>query len=193
MPDRGKFWSPVPDWSVVAIHRPGLDIAVAPSAAIWLVSGDLPKFLARHHDDGVCFGPRDDCSGDRYALRLAPDRLLFVRRVAVQSDLRTLGWSADGIAVTDVSDGILLFDVTGPSAPEVMALGADYDFVGNAMSATESAAMVFAGLKVSVARIAAGWRLHVERPYAAALWQWLERAIQDHVHAAIPAGASSSQ
>ncbi len=192
MPDRGKFWPPTPDWSVAAIRRPGLDIVVSPAETIWLASGDLPKFLARHNGAADCAGPREAIAGDRYALRLAPDRLLFVRRAAAPAQSETSGWS-DNLAVTDVSDGILLFDVTGPSAPDVMALGAEYDFASEATPPAESAAMLFAGLKVSVARIAGGWRLHVERPHAAALWHWLEHATQDHARAAAPAGAFSSQ
>ena len=124
---------------------------------------------------------------------LAPDRLLFVRRKAVQAHPEALGWSTDNVAVTDVSDGFLLFDVSGPSALDVMALGADYDFASTAARPNESAAMLFAGLKVSIARIAGGWRLHIERSYAAALWQWLEQATRNQTRAAGPAGASSSQ
>jgi heterotetrameric sarcosine oxidase gamma subunit len=102
------------------------------------------------------------------------------------------GWS-DGVATTDISDGYLLFDVTGPAALDVMAMGAEYDFTSKRTLPAESAAMLFAGLKVSVARIAGGWRLHVERPYAAALWHWLEYATRDHARAAASAGFSSSQ
>lgn len=190
MPDRGKFWPAVPDWSTAGIRRPGLDIAVARADAIWLVSGDLAKFLGQHHGGGACIGPRGTIAGERYALSLAPDRLLFVSNVGPQA---TLGWSNEGIATTDVSDGILLFDITGPVAPDVMAMGAEYDFASKPALPAESAAMLFAGLKVSVARIAGGWRLHVERPYAAALWHWLEHATQDQARAAAPAGISSSQ
>jgi heterotetrameric sarcosine oxidase gamma subunit len=192
MPDRGKFWSPVPDWSAVAIRRPGLDIAVARAQTIWLVSGELVKFLAQHHDGADCIGPGDMIAGDRYALRLAPDRLLFVHRAA-QTVPEAFGWSADGVVLTDVSDGFLLFDVTGPAALDVMALGAEYDFASKPALPAESAAMLFAGLKVSVTRIVMGWRLHVERSYATALWQWLEHATQDHARPAALAGASSSQ
>jgi heterotetrameric sarcosine oxidase gamma subunit len=187
MPDRGKFWPAVPDWSSAGIHQPRLGIGVARAQAIWLVSGDLAKFQAQHGVD--CIGPRDTISGARYALRLAPDRLLFVGNAGAQA---TAGWS-DGVAITDVSDGFLLFDVTGPAALEVVAMGADYDFTSRPALPMESAAMLFAGLKVSVVRIAGGWRLHVERPYAAALWHWLEYATQDHARAAAPAGVSSSR
>ena len=174
---------------MASIRRAGLDIAVAPAKAIWLVSGDLAKFLALYHGAAACIGPRDTIAGDRYALRLAADRLLFVSNASAQVPL---GWN-DGVATTDISDGYLLFDVTGSAALEIMAMGAEYDFTSKPSLSTESAAMLFAGLKVSIARIAGGWRLHVERPYAAVLWHWLEHATQDQARAAAPAGISSSQ
>lgn len=165
MPDRGLFWSPVPDWSRAGIRHEALSIvAVAPQAA-WLVSGNLAALLERH---GVRFGD----VGERYALRLAPDRLLLVHMDAPTDDV-TFGWS-DGCAVTDVSDGYVLLDITGPAAPELMRLGVLHDF--EAKTDTASAAMLFAGQRVILVRIQEGWRLHVERPNAAAIWQWLQRA-----------------
>lgn len=164
MPDRGLFWSPVPDWSRASIRHEGLSIAALAPQAAWLVSGDLAAFLERR---GIRFGD----TGDRYALRLAPDRLLIVSMDG--ADDATFGWS-DGCAVTDVTDGFVLLDITGPAAPELMRLGALHDF--EARSETASAAMLFAGQRVILARIPQGWRLHVERPNAAAIWQWLQRA-----------------
>jgi heterotetrameric sarcosine oxidase gamma subunit len=167
MRDRGLFWSPVPDWTHAAIRHDGLSVtAVAPQAA-WLVSGNLAAFMERR---GLSFGD----AGDRYALRLAPDRLLFVSMGSL--DDITFGWS-DGCAVTDVSDGHVLLDITGPAALELMRLGALHDF--EARSETASASMLFAGKRVILARIANGWRLHVERPDAAAIWQWLQRAASE--------------
>ena len=113
------------------------------------------------------------------ALRLAPDRMLFVRRDGTSDQSAVFGWSDDGFAVTDVSDGFVLFDVTGPAAPDLMALGANYDFGGKPAGRAESASMLFAGLKAAVARIPGGWRLHVERPHATAIWHWLQRAAQE--------------
>jgi heterotetrameric sarcosine oxidase gamma subunit len=164
MPDRGLFWSPVPDWSRASIRHEGLSIAALAPQAAWLVSGNLAAFLERR---GVRFGD----AGDRYALRLAPDRLLFVSMDGANDT--TFGWS-EGCAVTDVSDSYVLLDVAGPAAPELMRMGALHDF--EAVSDTASAATLFAGQRVIVARIPQGWRLHVERPNAAAIWQWLQRA-----------------
>jgi heterotetrameric sarcosine oxidase gamma subunit len=169
MPDRGLFWSPVPDWSRVSIRHDGLSIAAVAPQAAWLVSGNLAAFLERR---GVRFGD----AGDRYVLRLAPDRLLFVS-IGVPSDDATFGWSEDGCAISDVSDGYVLLDITGPGAAELMRLGALHDF--EAKPDTGSAAMLFAGQRVILARIQQGWRLHVERPNAAAAWQWLQRAASE--------------
>lgn len=164
MPDRGLFWSPVPDWSHATIQRDGLSIAAAAPQAAWLVSGDLAAFLQRC---GVRFGD----ASNRYVLRFAPDRLLFVSMDGVEDV--AFGWS-DGCAVTDVSDGYVLLDIIGPTARGLMQLGALHDF--EATSDTASAATLFAGQQVILARISQGWRLHVERPGAAAIWQWLQRA-----------------
>jgi heterotetrameric sarcosine oxidase gamma subunit len=165
MLDRGLFWSPVPDWSRTGIRHDELSVtAVAPQAA-WLVSGNLAAFLERR---SVRLGE----VGNHYALRLAPDRLLFVSMDGA-ADGVTFGWS-DGCAVTDVSDGYVLLDITGPAALELMRMGALHDFETRSDSA--SAAMLFAGQRVILARSPPGWRLHVERPNAAAIWQWLQRA-----------------
>jgi len=178
MPDRGLFWSPVPDWSRADIQYPGLGITALSTQVAWLVSGNVARFLDRRA--GLpCVGPRDTCDKGTYALRLAPDRLLFVSRDSALSDPPAFGWSDDGIAITDVSDGFVLFDVTGAAAPDLMRLGADYDFEAEAAGSAESASMLFAGLKTAVARFQPGWRLHVERPHAAAMWHWLQRAASE--------------
>ena len=167
MLDRGLFWSPVPDWSRASIRHDELSIATVAPQVAWLVSGNLEAFLERR---GIRFGD----AGERYVLRLAPDRLLFVSLDG--ADNVAFGWS-DGCAVTDVSDGYVLLDITGPAALELMRLGALHDF--EAKSDTASAAMLFAGQRIILARIQQGWRLHVERHSAAAIWQWLQRAASE--------------
>jgi len=180
MLDRGLFWSPVPDWSRTSIQHDGLSIATVAPQVAWLVSGNLAAFLERR---GVRFGD----AGDRYALRLAPDRLLFVSVDGAAADGAAFGWSDVGCAITDVSDAYVLLDITGPVALELMRLGALHDF--EVKSDTASAAMLFAGQRVILARIQQGWRLHVERPNAAAIWQWLQRAASEW--AKLPADDSS--
>src|SRR5262249_40037731 len=109
MPDRSLFWSPVPDWPQAVILHRDLNIAVASSKAVWMVSGDLAKFLSQR--GGLpCLGPREMCKTATYAFRLAPDRLLFVSNDEGAIRHAAFGWS-DGIGATDVSDGFVLFDV----------------------------------------------------------------------------------
>jgi heterotetrameric sarcosine oxidase gamma subunit len=170
MRDRGLFWSPVPDWSHASIRHDGLSIAAVAPQAAWLVSGNLAAFLEWR---GVRFGE----AGDRYALRLAPDRLLFVSVEDAAADGATFGWSEAGYAITDVSDGFVLLDITGPAALDLMRLGTLHDF--EVKPDTASAAMLFASQRVILARIQQGWRLHVERPHATAIWQWLQRAASE--------------
>lgn len=170
MLDRGLFWSPVPDWSRATLRHEELSIAALAPQVAWLVSGNLSAFLERR---GVRIGD----AGDHYALRLAPDRLLFVSVDGDAADGATFGWTEDGCAITDVGDGYVLLDITGPAAPELMRLGALHDF--ETRSDTASAAMLFADQRVILARIQQGWRLHVERHNAAAIWQWLQRAASE--------------
>lgn len=177
--DRGLFWSPVPLWPQVHIVATSVDIRLAPPATwMCLVSGDLDQFLMRQELPS-CLGPRDLCDTPRYALRLAPDRLLFISRTPVPAAAAMApGWSSDGIAVTDVTDGFVCLDLTGRGAAEVMRLAGPYDYDATARYEAESCQMLFAGLKVAVMRLENGWRLHVERPWAAALWHWLEKALE---------------
>lgn len=178
MPDRGLFWSSVPDWSRADIRYRDVTVTTRSATSAWLVSGNLAKFL-EGRGQLPCRGPREVCNPDTYALRLAPDRMLLLKTGGGSVELPALGWSEDAIAATDVSDGFLLFDVTGHAALDLMKFGANYAFEGPPTGSAESALMVFAGLKTAIARLPQGWRLHVERPYATALWQWLQHAASE--------------
>jgi heterotetrameric sarcosine oxidase gamma subunit len=170
MHDRGEFWSSVPDWSQVSLHAAGVAVSPATVASIWLVSGDIKQFLAQH-GIGEILGPRQLCSGDTYALRLAPDRVMLVGDATA---LETCTGFANGCAVSDVSDGMMIFDIDGELAADLLAQGSEYPFEDTTIFPNESASMQFAGLRVFVSRRERGWRLHVDRPWAAALWRWLQ-------------------
>jgi heterotetrameric sarcosine oxidase gamma subunit len=174
MHDRGQFWLPVPDWERVSLHAAGVDANPVTVASICLVSGDLQQLLARH-GIGEILGPRQLCSGDTYALRLAPDRVMFVGDATV---LETCTGSTNSCAVTDVSDGIMIFDIHGERAADLMAQGSEYPFEDTAVFPHESASMQFAGFRLAVARRPDGWRLHIERSWAPALWHWLQAHVE---------------
>jgi len=174
MHDRGQFWSPVPEWAQVALHAAGVNVSPVAAVSICLVSGGAQQFLAQH-GIGEIFGPREPCGTDNYALRLAPDRVMFVGDV---SAIASCTGFTDGCAITDVSDGIIIFDVRGERATDLMAQGSEYPFDDSTIFPLESASMQFAGFRVIVSRREHGWRLHVDRPWAAALWRWLQAHVE---------------
>jgi len=174
MHDRGEFWSPVPDWPQVSLHAAGVDVSPAAAASICLVSGDVKLFLAQH-GIGEILGPRQLSSGDTYALRLAPDRVMLVGDAPA---LVSCTGFADGCAVTHVSDGILIFDVHGERAADLMAQGSEYAFEDTTILPLESASMQSAGFRLVIARRANGWRLHIERSWAPALLRWLQAHVE---------------
>ena len=157
MHNRAEFWSPVPDWSQVVLRGERVTVTPVPVAAAYWLSGGA-----------TAFGPRDVVAGDAYALRIAPDRVLFVGPSFVPGDFPKV------VASTDISDGIVVFDIEGEGAAELMAQGGEYPFESAPGLPTESASLRFAGFRVIVSRRPQGWRLHIERPWATALWHWLQ-------------------
>jgi heterotetrameric sarcosine oxidase gamma subunit len=176
MRNRGEFWTPVPDWQTSMLDGPDVGIAsVRGIVGIHLVSGEIGCALERLGGLSPA-GPREVVRGERYALRLAPDRVLIV---SSRVEALTPGWSHEGCAVSDVTEGMVAVDVTGDGAAEVIAEGTGYDFGATDVRAQESATLLFAGLRVAISRRSDGFRLHIERSLAAALWSWLEAAIRD--------------
>ena len=176
MPDRSTFWSPPPEWRAAVLAREGLCIAACEPVQAWRLSGDVGSCLADLQLPAA-LGPRDAVAGERYALRLAPDSVLLVldARLSIAP-----GWDDRGWAMSDVSDGLLLLDIDGPDALRLMQAGSEYAFDAVASRPMESARMLFAGLRVVVARRSTGWRLHVDRAWAPALWRWLDTHLQDN-------------
>jgi len=172
--DRASFWSPVPEWSRARLAGPQVRVGVDRPATLWLVSGDLAAFLHRH---GLAraLGPREVADGSCHALRLAPDRLLFV---CEEPRAGEFGWTSERCAISDLGDGLVCIALEGEGALEVLARASEYPFASAARHPHESAQLMLAGLRVIVSRRVGGWRLLVERPWAAALWRWLEQNLE---------------
>lgn len=175
--DRGEFWSAVPAWRDAVLQGAGVRVAPVETAAVFQLSGAAEAVLAQI---GVAriHGPRERCEDSRYALRLAPDSVLLVDTAPTGDSgdgaaALLPGWHEGGAAVTDLSDGILCIEVSGSRALELLALGTEYPFDTPQTAPNESARLLFAGFRVAIARRPDGWRLHVERPWAPALWHWL--------------------
>jgi sarcosine oxidase gamma subunit len=174
MHDRARFWASVPDWSQVHIDGPGSHVTVVTEIRqVLLVSGEVSAFLSRRGLTGA-HGPRGSAEPATYALRLAPDRVLYV---SDRQETVDLGWSEAGYAEADMTDGIIVVDVAGPAGLQLMQQGTSYDLLATDVRPAESANILFGGLRVAVVRRPDGWRLHVERPYAMALWTWFAQTM----------------
>ena len=97
--------------------------------------------------------------------------LIFVERAIALAD----GWDAEGAtAVTRMDDAFVVLDLEGPGLTDLLSKATTLDFA----DASPSAALAFAGLPCLVYRYARSdvLRLHVERPLACALAEWMRLA-----------------
>ena len=149
---------------------PGLAVRRLPGLGQTLASGDLWAAAARAGVDAAGVGALGNAQGATYSLRLARDRLLVVSEAP--SPLAA-GWSDDCYAVTDVTGGFDVFEISGAHAADVVARATNVPITG----AGPSAAIVFAGILGYLYRHGDGLRLHVERGYSAFIWQWFETLV----------------
>jgi heterotetrameric sarcosine oxidase gamma subunit len=139
----------------------GADVVVhlLDPAAQFYVTGGLPLDVnAREGDDPA-------------RIWLAPDRALWVALAPGHS-------GPAGACVTDITDGLALFELSGPRASELLAMGCTLDPRDATLAPGRAAQTVFAGVKVVLYACDGGgcWRLHVERSLAAYLLEWLRQA-----------------
>lgn len=114
------------------------------------VACDQPANSVQDRDGGI-------------VLWLAPDRALQIG-----------GTLPDGF-VSDVTDGLAVFELVGPRAEEILAMGSTLD---PALLAPGSCAQtLFAGLRAVLYRRDDALRCHVERPFAAYLYRWFETTL----------------
>ena len=135
---------------VASIEGNGIAVRVVDVDGQFLVSGeDMPA---------------NTIDGDeRYAVWLAPGRRLAVGNAA-----------PDGEFVSDVSDGFVVIDISGPRTDEMLAMASPLDPA--LLVPGRCAQTLFAGVKIVLYRHAAALRMHVERPLAAWLLDWLRQA-----------------
>ncbi|TPK74037.1 hypothetical protein FJ930_08280 [Mesorhizobium sp. B2-4-15] len=167
MRDLAEKWSAAPDWRSAAITTPGVTMRAVSGLNQMLVSGDLDAWTRVSEAEAV--GAFGTTRGDRYAARLARDRLLVVSSNPLPIPA---GWHGEGFAVTTISAGLQVFEVEGPALDAFIARGTTLDPRQPSASATLS----FAGISVIVYRHDNRLRIHVERGLAAYLWTWMEQA-----------------
>jgi sarcosine oxidase gamma subunit len=167
MRDLTSSWPAVPDWNRAVLDQNDITVRSVPVDSQHLVSGNLAGFAAKAGLPDQGAGAFGQVSGERYALRVARDRVLVVNAPA---DAMDAGWHEDGYAVTDVSAMYHVFEIEGAGLDAVIGEAMFVD--PNAQS--PSAMTMFAGQQ-AVVYYHEGWlRVHVERGFAPYLWQWLE-------------------
>jgi sarcosine oxidase gamma subunit len=132
-----------------------------------MVSGDLDAFNARHAM-GKPIGLLGLATGQRYAVRMARDRIIAVR--SGEKEMAT-GWNPEGYAVTCMSSALHVFELSGPAVMKIVARGCTFD----PRKLGLSSAISFAGVTVSLYRYddPNTIRLHVDRSLAEYLLAWI--------------------
>ncbi|MFD1985161.1 hypothetical protein ACFSOZ_21740 [Mesorhizobium newzealandense] len=169
MRDLAEKWSVAPDWQSAVITAPGLVVRAISGLDQLLVSGDLDAWARASGMDGNGVGAFGTAQGERYAARLARDRLLVVSNTPLGI---ATGWHAEGFAVTGISAGLQVFEVEGSALDAFIARGTTLD----PKQASASPSLSFAGISAVVYRHQGRLRIHVDRGLAAYLWTWMETA-----------------
>lgn len=123
----------------------------------------VPEVAGQFLVSGAEGAPNTIEGNDPYALWLAPGRRLVVG-----------GAAPDGAFVSDVTDGLVVVELSGPRMDELLAMGCPLDPA--TLAPGHCAQTLFAGVKVLLYRRGDAVRLHLERPLAAWLLDWLRQA-----------------
>jgi heterotetrameric sarcosine oxidase gamma subunit len=134
----------------------GTDIAVrtAALAGQWIVTGRSVQANTIE-------------AGPPTVIWLAPDRVLVAAETATSPP--------GGDFVTDVTDGLVVLDITGANARALLEMASPLDPA--ALAPGNSAQTLFAGIKVIIYPHRDGLRLHVERALAEWLVAWIAQAV----------------
>ena len=139
-----------------AAHAPGVTVRLVDPGALFLVT-----------DPASDLAPNERRGAFPYRLWLAPDRALLVGAPT----------PTDGFA-SDVTDGFATFEIAGPRAAEIVAMGCTLDAHGPELAPGRCAQTAFAGVKVVLYAEASRekFRLHADRSLAAWLLEWFTQA-----------------
>ncbi|TYR32283.1 hypothetical protein FY036_10730 [Mesorhizobium microcysteis] len=167
MRDRGKFWTPVPDWTTARIERDGLSVRRIAGLGQMLISGDLRGAVAGLAPGVSEIGLWSLAEADSYFVRSARDRGLLVTPAPQHV---APGWR-EGYVATPCDDAYAVLELAGSGLAEMVAEATSVDLEAG----SRSAAVLFAGVTVFLYRTAPSTaRLHVESPMASYLWKWLD-------------------
>jgi hypothetical protein len=172
MLDRGRFWTPAPAEGLAQFAPRGVEVKVVGGLSQALLSGPQSFGVGRLAGIAAPVGYSSLAFGPRYAVAIARDRALIVSEGAIAlAD----GWDAESAtAVSRIDDAFVVLDLEGPGLADLLSKATTLDFA----DASPSAALAFAGLPCLAYRYARAdvLRLHVERPLACALAEWMRLA-----------------
>lgn len=155
-------WAPMPEVGS-EITKAGVTARTVDGPEHSLVSGDLAAFS---RISGIELSA---------TLRLARDRILVPGRTGLAP-----GWHAEGFALSDLSAGLAMIELSGPGLASLVAKATTADLKATGPSQTIS----FAGIPVVLDPKGETLGLHVERGLLAYLWTWLAAALAE------PSGAA---
>lgn len=166
MQNRGKFWTPAPDWRAARLEGEGWHARRIHGLGQTLLSGDLDAARAALAPGAGEVGLWGLAGEGACAVRIARDRALLVS----PSPLAIApGWRA-GFIATPCDDGHAVLEISGPGMPQIVAEGTAADLAAG----SRSASVLFAGVSCLLYRAGPDRaRLHVESPLAAYIWTWL--------------------
>jgi len=172
MRDFAQKWSPVPDWKDACIETASLSVKSVPGLHQYLVSGDLDGARGELGLKNKPSGWGAAIIGGRYSVSISRDRMLFV---ASKNPAFTTGWHKEGYAITRADDLYSIFEIDGPHCERIFAMGTSIAW----HSESNSASMMFARIPMIVYRYKSDncLRIHVESPFAAFFWSWLNKHI----------------
>jgi hypothetical protein len=165
---RETNWSPARSPEGLLVTRPGFAVHGHSGLGQTLVSGDVEAALRALAPGAPLLGLHAFAPTTAHALRIARDRALIVTRAPIGA---ADGWR-DGWCATSLDDAYAVLDIEGAGAGSVLMQGTTVDLA----ACSPSAALMFAGQRCLLARLAGGFRLHVERPRLEAMLTWLDGA-----------------
>ena len=172
MLDRGRFWTPAPAEGQAQFAARDVAVKVVVGLSQALLSGPQRFGAGRLVGVAAPVGFSGVAAGPRYAVAIARDRSLIVSEGAIAL---AEGWDGESAtAATRMDDAFVVLDLEGPGLTDLLSKATTLDFA----DASPSAALLFAGLPCLAYRHARAeiLRLHVERPQACALAEWLRLA-----------------
>lgn len=171
MRNLAEKWPIPPRWEAAVLQRDDVTARTVSGLNQLLVSGAFDAWNRASGMSGAGVGAADVASGDRYAVRVARDRMLVVseRLLSIEA-----GWHDKGFAVTAMDAALHVFEISGAGVDRLLARGTTLD----PRNGSPAASLLFAGVNVVLYRFdeARKIRVHVDRGLAPYLWEWLEHS-----------------